>query len=145
MRLRLATAMTVLVLVPLLATLVGVLAVSSFMFTAIFTTTLLVCLLVAVVTVPAAVLLGRGIARRSVWEHVLRLRESTGLTIFMTTHYMEEAERLCNRIAIMDEGKIIALGTLEQLLELRNQQQEIQRPHGLQELFIQLTGKTLRD
>ncbi len=48
--------------------------------------------------------------RRSVWEHVLRLRESTGLTIFMTTHYMEEAE-YCDRIAIIDHGQIVALDT----------------------------------
>jgi ABC-2 type transport system ATP-binding protein len=48
--------------------------------------------------------------RRSVWEYVLRLRESTGLTIFMTTHYMEEAE-YCDRIAIMDHGQIVALDT----------------------------------
>ena len=48
-------------------------------------------------------------------------------------------------IAIMDEGKIIAMGTLEQLLALRDQTREVARPHGLQELFIQLTGKTLRD
>src|SRR6266702_589974 len=48
--------------------------------------------------------------RRSVWEHVLRLRESTGLTIFMTTHYMEEAE-YCDRIAIIDNGQIVALDT----------------------------------
>lgn len=71
----LATAMTVLVLVPLVATLVGVLGVSGFMFTPMLTTTLLVCVLVAVVTVPAAVLLGRGIARRSVWEREARARE----------------------------------------------------------------------
>ena len=45
----------------------------------------------------------------------------------------------------MDEGQIIASGTLEELLALRDQNREIQRPHGLQELFIQLTGKTLRD
>ena len=48
--------------------------------------------------------------RRSVWEHVLRLRERTGLTIFMTTHYMEEAE-YCDRIAIIDNGQIVALDT----------------------------------
>ena len=48
--------------------------------------------------------------RRSVWDHVLRLRESTGLTIFMTTHYMEEAE-YCDRIAIIDHGQIVALDT----------------------------------
>ncbi len=48
--------------------------------------------------------------RRSVWEHVLRLRETTGLTIFMTTHYMEEAE-YCDRIGIIDDGRLIALDT----------------------------------
>ncbi|HLG63555.1 MAG TPA: ATP-binding cassette domain-containing protein [Ktedonosporobacter sp.] len=48
--------------------------------------------------------------RRSVWEHVLRLREKTGLTIFMTTHYMEEAE-YCDRIAIIDHGRIVAIDT----------------------------------
>lgn len=48
--------------------------------------------------------------RRSVWEHVLRLRETTGLTIFMTTHYMEEAE-YCDRIGIIDDGCLIALDT----------------------------------
>ncbi len=68
-----------------------------------------------------------------------------GTTILYTTHYMEEAERLCSHIAIMDEGRIIALGTLEELLAMRDQTREVQRPHGLQELFIQLTGKTLRD
>src|SRR5215217_2536440 len=64
----LASTMTVLVLVPVLATLVGVLGVSGFMFTPTLTTMLLVCLLVAVITVPAAIVLGRVIARRSVWE-----------------------------------------------------------------------------
>lgn len=48
--------------------------------------------------------------RRSVWEYVLRLRETTGLTIFMTTHYMDEAE-YCDRIGIIDNGRIIALDT----------------------------------
>ena len=48
--------------------------------------------------------------RRSVWEHILQLRERTGLTIFMTTHYMEEAE-YCDRIAIIDHGQIVALDT----------------------------------
>lgn len=48
--------------------------------------------------------------RRSVWEYVLRLRETTGLTIFMTTHYMEEAE-YCDRIGIIDNGSLVALDT----------------------------------
>lgn len=71
----LASTMTVLVLVPLAATLTGVLGVSGFMFSTALTTMLLVCVLVAVVTVPAAIVLGRVIARRSVWEREARERE----------------------------------------------------------------------
>jgi ABC-2 type transport system ATP-binding protein len=83
-------------------------------------------------------------SRENIFDTIEKLRDQ-GVTILYTTHYMEEAERLCNHIAIMDEGHIIAMGTLEQLLALRDQNREVQRPHGLQELFIQLTGKTLRD
>ncbi len=50
-------------------------------------------------------------SRRTVWELLDRLRGETGLTVLLTTHYMDEAETLCDRIAIVDEGKIIALGT----------------------------------
>ncbi|MFD2078243.1 Signal transduction histidine kinase [Actinopolymorpha cephalotaxi] len=66
---------TVLVLTPLAATLAGVLGVSGFMFTPILTTTLVICLLVAAVTVPSGLLLGRSLARRSVWERDARARE----------------------------------------------------------------------
>lgn len=83
-------------------------------------------------------------SRENIFETIEKLRDQ-GTTILYTTHYMEEAERLCKHIAIMDEGRIIAMGTLEQLLALRDQNREVARPHGLQELFIQLTGKTLRD
>ncbi|HEY0757079.1 MAG TPA: ATP-binding cassette domain-containing protein [Ktedonobacteraceae bacterium] len=83
-------------------------------------------------------------SRENIFEAIEKLRDQ-GTTILYTTHYMEEAERLCNHIAIMDNGRIIAMGTLEQLLALRDQSQEVARPHGLQELFIQLTGKSLRD
>lgn len=83
-------------------------------------------------------------SRENIFDTIEKLRDA-GTTILYTTHYMEEAERLCNHIAIMDDGKIIALGTLEQLLAMRDQAREVARPHGLQELFIQLTGKTLRD
>lgn len=48
--------------------------------------------------------------RRSLWDHIRRLRETTGVTIFLTTHYMDEAE-FCDRIAIMDQAKIVALNT----------------------------------
>ena len=83
-------------------------------------------------------------SREHIFDTIEQLRDQ-GTTILYTTHYMEEAERLCNRIAIMDEGQIVAVGMLEQLLAMRDQNREVQRPHGLQELFIQLTGKTLRD
>jgi ABC-2 type transport system ATP-binding protein len=83
-------------------------------------------------------------SRENIFDSIEKLRDQ-GITILYTTHYMEEAERMCNHIAIVDEGQIIAMGTLEQLLALRDQNREIARPHGLQELFIQLTGKTLRD
>lgn len=71
----LTTTMTVLVLVPIAAAQAGVLGVSGFMFNRTLTTMLLVCLLVALVTVPIAVLLGHAIARRSVWEREARERE----------------------------------------------------------------------
>jgi ABC-2 type transport system ATP-binding protein len=51
------------------------------------------------------------IAREAVWEHLLRLRADHGTTLFLTTHYMEEAEQHCDRIAIMHRGKITALNT----------------------------------
>jgi ABC-2 type transport system ATP-binding protein len=54
-------------------------------------------------------------ARRHLWDLVDRLKQ-TGRTIILTTHYMEEAERLCDRVGIMDHGKIIALGTPQQLI-----------------------------
>lgn len=71
----LTTTMTVLVLVPIIAMLTGVLGISGFMFNATLTTMALVCLLVLLVTLPVALLLGRAIARRSVWEREARERE----------------------------------------------------------------------
>lgn len=54
-------------------------------------------------------------ARRVVWEHVQRLRDDFGTTIILTTHLMEEADHLCNRLAIMHLGKIAAIGTPDEL------------------------------
>ena len=54
-------------------------------------------------------------SRRQLWEIIRRFRDSGG-TVLLTTHYMEEAERLCNRVAIMDHGKVIALGTPGELI-----------------------------
>lgn len=54
-------------------------------------------------------------ARRAMWRHVLELKEE-GRTVFMTTHYMEEAEQLCDALAVIDRGKIIASGSVEQVI-----------------------------
>jgi ABC-2 type transport system ATP-binding protein len=50
------------------------------------------------------------VARRSVWDRVLELRRELGMTVLLTTHYMEEADELCDRVALMDRGRICALG-----------------------------------
>ncbi len=55
------------------------------------------------------------IARKAVWEHIQRLRSDYGTTILLTTHYMEEADKLCNRVAIMHLGKVAAIGTPAEL------------------------------
>jgi ABC-2 type transport system ATP-binding protein len=55
------------------------------------------------------------VARKAVWEHLGNLRAQTGMTIFLTTHYMEEADSLCDRIAIMHLGKVVVEGTPPEL------------------------------
>ncbi len=83
-------------------------------------------------------------SREKIFDIITDLQNS-GTTLLYTTHYMEEAERLCGRIAIMDDGRIVASGTLEELLRLRVEEIVAERPRGLEQLFIQLTGKRLRD
>ena len=63
-----------------------------------------------------------------------------GRTMLYTTHYMEEAERLCDRIAIMDEGKIIGVGTAAELAESAGMPGE-----NVEQVFLRMTGKRLRD
>jgi ABC-2 type transport system ATP-binding protein len=55
------------------------------------------------------------VARGAVWEHIHQLRSKSGTTIFLTTHYMEEAEQLCDRLAIMHLGRVAVLGTPDEL------------------------------
>jgi len=57
------------------------------------------------------------IARTSVWEHISKLRDNYGTTILLTTHYMEEADALCTRVAVMHLGKVVAIGTPTTLKE----------------------------
>ncbi|MNC32068.1 Daunorubicin/doxorubicin resistance ATP-binding protein DrrA [compost metagenome] len=81
-------------------------------------------------------------ARIEVWRMVKELAES-GKTIFLTTQYLEEAEQLANRIAILHEGRIIANGTLEELKKLfpPAKVEYIEKQPTLEEIFLVITGK----
>ncbi len=87
-------------------------------------------------------------ARRNLWELVKQIQAS-GKTVIITTHYMDEAEYLCDRIAIMDEGKIVALDTpaklISSLLERGFKPHRKVAPATLEDVFIDLTGKELRE
>jgi ABC-2 type transport system ATP-binding protein len=77
-------------------------------------------------------------SRQLIMEQIESLRDG-GTTILYTTHYMEEAQRLCSRVAIMDRGRILTQGTIDQLLAHGSSGRD------LGELFLHLTGKALRD
>lgn len=87
-------------------------------------------------------------ARRNLWELVKKIQKK-GITVILTTHYLEEAEMLCDRVAIMDEGKIIALDTpknlVKQLLGRGFKKAQHVEQANLEDVFIDLTGKHLRD
>lgn len=87
-------------------------------------------------------------ARRNLWGLIKDIRKR-GVTVILTTHYMEEAELLCDRIAIMDEGKIIALDTpknlVKALLGRGFKKEQVVEQADLEDVFIDLTGKALRD
>ncbi len=85
-------------------------------------------------------------ARRNLWELVDKIK-AKGTTIILTTHYMEEAEELCDRVAIMDSGKIIALDSpeklIKQLLKRGFKKERKVEQANLEDVFINLTGKGL--
>jgi ABC-2 type transport system ATP-binding protein len=76
--------------------------------------------------------------RNHMWAYLKDLNKKEGTTIFFTTHYMEEAERIAQRIAIIDHGKIIAVGTGEALKKQTS-------TNSLEEAFLSLTGETIRE
>jgi len=78
------------------------------------------------------------IARKAVWDHLDQLREQTGMTICLTTHYMEEADSLCDRIAILHLGHLMALGSPAELKEASGN-----AGATLDEVFAYYTGNTL--
>jgi len=87
-------------------------------------------------------------ARRNLWELVRNIRDK-GTTVIMTTHYMDEAEVLCDRVAIIDSGKIIAMETPDRLID-NLVSSGFERPRevkkaNLEDVFIKLTGHSLRE
>ncbi len=87
-------------------------------------------------------------ARRSLWELVKTIRDK-GTTVIITTHYMDEAEYLCNRVAIVDSGRIIALSSPDQMIDDLvasgfERPREVKKAN-LEDVFIHLTGHSLRE
>jgi ABC-2 type transport system ATP-binding protein len=87
-------------------------------------------------------------ARRNLWDLIKNIR-SSGTTVIITTHYMDEAEQLCDRIAIMDEGKIISLDSpdkmIDDLVASGFEKPKLVKAANLEDVFIHLTGKEMRD
>jgi ABC-2 type transport system ATP-binding protein len=79
-------------------------------------------------------------SRNNIYENINNLQKN-GMTILYTTHYMEEADRLCDRVAIMDGGKIIAMDTTHNLKSQIGDPEEV----TLEDVFLKLTGRSLRD
>lgn len=87
-------------------------------------------------------------ARRNLWDLVQSIK-AKGITVVLTTHYMDEAELLCDRIAIMDNGKIVTIDTpknlIKALLKRGFKKPQVVEQANLEDVFIDLTGKDLRD
>lgn len=87
-------------------------------------------------------------ARHNLWNLIKNIRES-GTTVILTTHYMDEAEQLCDRIAIMDEGKIIKLDSpdkmIDELVATGFERPKQVKSANLEDVFIHLTGHEMRD
>ena len=77
-------------------------------------------------------------SRNQLWTHVKHLNETERVTVFLTTHYMDEAERVAHRIAIIDHGRIVAQGSAQELKQQTG-------TDSLEQAFLKLTGTTIRD
>lgn len=75
--------------------------------------------------------------RKHIWDYILALNKKEGITVFFTTHYIEEAEKMAQKVAVIDHGKIVAQGTPE---ELKKQTKK----DSLEDAFLELTGKSIR-
>jgi ABC-2 type transport system ATP-binding protein len=87
-------------------------------------------------------------ARRNLWDLIREIRNN-GTTVIITTHYMDEAEQLCDRIAIMDKGQIIKLNSpdkmIDELVESGFERPKQVKAANLEDVFIHLTGREMRD
>ncbi|MBN9482468.1 MAG: ABC transporter ATP-binding protein [Bacteroidetes bacterium 43-93] len=87
-------------------------------------------------------------ARRNLWELIKQVRDR-GTTVVITTHYMDEAEVLCDRVAIVDSGEVIAIDTpdalIDKLIAKGFKRQKQVKEANLEDVFLNLTGKELRD
>src|SRR6478672_1585411 len=87
-------------------------------------------------------------ARRNLWELIKDIRKK-GTTVILTTHYMDEAEYLCDRVAIVDSGKIVAMNTpdklIDELVATGFERPKEVKQANLEDVFIHLTGKSLRE
>jgi ABC-2 type transport system ATP-binding protein len=87
-------------------------------------------------------------ARRNLWDLVRQIR-SGGTTVIITTHYMDEAEYLCDRVAIVDSGRIVALNTpdklIDELVATGFERPKEVKQANLEDVFIHLTGRSLRE
>jgi ABC-2 type transport system ATP-binding protein len=87
-------------------------------------------------------------ARRNLWDLIRNIRDS-GTTVVITTHYMDEAEVLCDRVAFVDAGRIIGINTpdhfIDELVESGFERQKQVKKANLEDVFIHLTGKELRE
>ncbi|MFD4576089.1 ABC transporter ATP-binding protein [Streptomyces sp. NPDC058417] len=88
------------------------------------------------------------IARTSVWEHITAVRAATGMTVLVTTHYMDEADQYCDRVGLMHHGRVRALGTPEELrrgLGARRGTPDTDPPPTLEDVFRDVAGSGLDD
>ncbi len=77
-------------------------------------------------------------SRNQLWTHVKKVNEAERVTVFLTTHYMDEADRVAHRIGVIDHGKLVAQGTPKAIKEQTGKE-------SLEEAFLALTGSTIRD
>jgi ABC-2 type transport system ATP-binding protein len=77
-------------------------------------------------------------SRNQLWNHVRRVNEAERVTVFLTTHYMDEADRVAHRVGVIDHGKLVAQGTPKAIKEQTGTE-------SLEDAFLKLTGSTIRD